>query len=82
MLTGTLFDPEVESMAHLTQPGMAHFAGGGPVGEKCQDCAHFDLPDNFGRRWKAHCRKYTEMMSRCGAMVPKSTPACKYFVAK
>ncbi len=82
MLTGTLFAPEVERMAHLTQPGMAYFADSGPAGETCQNCAHFDLHDETGRRRKAHCRKYAEMTHRCGPMVPKRTPACKYFVAK
>ena len=82
MLTGTLFDPEVERMAHLTQPGMAYFAESGPAGETCQNCSHLDLHDDTGRRWKAHCLKYTKMMSRCGPKVPKWTPACKYFMAK
>ncbi len=82
MLTQGLFEPEVELEWRATQPGMAFFAHTGPVGETCQNCAHFDLPDKPGRRWKAHCRKYTKMTSRCGAMVPKVTPACQYFARR
>ncbi len=82
MLTGTLFDPEVDRMARLTPPDMAYFADSGPVGAMCESCSHIDPRDETGRRWKGHCKKYTKMTGRCGPNFPRRTPACKYFIGR
>lgn len=62
-----------------THKGMAHFAGTGPAGKKCKDCAHF-MRSGAGNK-PAPCRKYKQLSEwdKVDRKVPMSTAACKYF---
>jgi hypothetical protein len=72
-------DPEFAQKLRRTVPGMAHFAGTGPVGEACGQCSYLAETTRRGKRF-ARCGKYTELMDgKPGDAVPKSTPACRYF---
>ena len=73
---------------NLTQPGgapptkshagMAHFAGTGPEGKVCGECAHYwHAPDGFEGR----CGMYRKLMGRkrLDVRFPKTVESCKYF---
>ena len=77
----SIFDPEVERGRRETPPGMAHWAGSGPVGAKCTDCRHLDLAKD-SKIEKARCLKYALLMRRLGKKFSKRTAACKYFDAR
>jgi hypothetical protein len=86
--------------AHLTQPdvilarairetpaGMAHWAGSGPDGRTCRECAAFDHQKSYyakkglggGLLKPAKCRKFATMTGQSGGRIPFETRACKYF---
>lgn len=72
-----------------THPGMAHFAGTGPSGLTCRQCAHWQphSPDWYGLNGKQKgqpkpnsCRAYTKFtMGQTGAKIPHDARACKHF---
>lgn len=65
-----------------TTPGMAHFAGGGPIGTTCGECRHLiEMIDSCsGKNKRSRCDKYREMMAgKVGERVETMTPSCKYF---
>lgn len=70
----------VDQLARRSFPGMAHFAGTGPDGLTCRQCANWDCksPDEP----KAACKKYKRMTNRPGNQVPREASACKYFVQR
>ncbi|RWP64141.1 hypothetical protein [Mesorhizobium sp.] len=59
-----------------TVPGMAHFAGTGPVGATCSEC---DFWRQFGNQKKPSCEKFRLITGHSGKPVPGFTPACRYF---
>lgn len=60
-----------------SMPGMAHFAGTGPVGTRCGYCVFWgDLHKGFGKR---DCRKYYELTAKHGPDIPAVLQSCKYF---
>jgi hypothetical protein len=72
-------DPEFAQKLRRTVPGMAHFAGTGPVGETCGTCGYLSEVTHRGRCIN-RCAKFTELMQgKVGDSVPKHTPACRYF---
>ena len=73
-------DPEFSQRLCQTVPGMAHFAGTGPVGETCGKCRY--LIESTRRKRSHRCAKYTELMRCIGDDVPKQTPACRYYSAR
>jgi len=89
----TVIDPVLESRRTRTVPGMAHFAGTGPVGKTCRECLHWTGRGNESGYYAAggkfggvlrnrSCEKYRSMMhDTVGPTVPYSAAACKYFEA-
>lgn len=72
-------DPAFAQKPRRTVPGMAFFAGTGPVGETCGTCSYLTESIRRGQRID-RCPKFTELMQgKAGDSVPKSTPACRYF---
>lgn len=78
-------------------PGMAFFAGAGPVGAVCGDCIHRGYKRESKRgTWNAHlgqmvyrlyrvtkCAMFRKMAGgQHGTDIKKDTPACKFFEAK
>jgi len=64
-----------------TRPGMAHFAGTGPKGKVCGNCASWvPPPHGSGER----CGRYAELMQGKWhrRVIPFHTPACKYWAKK
>lgn len=66
-----------------SRPGMAHFAGTGPRGKECWDCAFYGRPDGLMRSRGMRCRKYAELMGGWHVdPLPSGARACKYFEQK
>jgi len=61
-----------------TVPHMAHFAGTGPDGTRCNQCKYFkSIPGKFSRNY---CHKYFEMMGSKARNILEGNPrSCKYF---
>ena len=74
-----------------THTGMAHFAGTGPEGRSCRECAHwmfksdgyYSKSGKFANQIKPHrCAKFSQLSAgRAGDAVPANASACKYFEA-
>jgi hypothetical protein len=87
----TVLDSGFEQTRRSTYPGMAHFAGSGPVGKVCRECAlwtgcgaqsgYYAKSGKFGGMLKPRpCAKHKEMMAgEVGPGVPHDARACKYF---
>lgn len=63
---------------------MAHYAGTGPAGKTCGDCAHrgyyrTDCNDKTFR--SGGCRMFPRLSGRHGQPVKRDWLACKYFEA-
>ena len=66
-------------------PGMAHFAGTGPVGIRCRDCAFWKLPARPTSKSNEHrpCAKYTQLMNgKTGKNVPGGAFSCRHYEKK
>lgn len=75
-----------------TAPGMAFFAGMGPLGKTCGDCKfrgyHRERKPKFDAytgqdviqqyRYQG-CEKYRQMTGICGPVIDGDLRACKYF---
>ena len=79
--------PELSRQIAASYPGMAHFAGTGPTGKSCRECA-FYVTDGYYSKTGGHrgalkpgrCRKYREMMrGQWGEKFSYAAQACKYF---
>jgi hypothetical protein len=62
-----------------TEPGMAHFAGTGPVGATCGKCVFWGYKTASRVRYHNGCKKYSELMKKDGPAINPSLPACKYY---
>ncbi len=73
-------NPDLADMIRRTPSGMAHWAGTGPTGKTCGECA-FLVSISVGVGNSTRCEKYTMMMrgKQGSKKIPKTTPACKYF---
>lgn len=64
-------------------PGMAHFAGTGPKGRRCRDCAFWAGGENTKasrpRVKAAPCAKFRHLTRAAGKPVPARAWSCKYF---
>jgi hypothetical protein len=73
--------PELASLIQATPAGMAHWAGTGPAGKVCRDCAAWVLIEN-----KRLCEKYKRMMGKdewdMKKVIPGDTAACRHFEQK
>jgi|GEM_PF-4017910 len=69
---------------HVMIPGMAHFAGTGPAGQCCGDCAYGHYVESARRREKWWCGKVALLpggSKACNRIEPHYA-ACKYFQAR
>lgn len=58
------------------KPGMAHFAGTGPLGKTCRSCIFC-----IREQKKHYCHKYTHLMGmdKSGPAIEPEYEACRYF---
>jgi len=68
---------DVSGQQAITSPGMAHWAGTGPRGKTCGNCAY--LKTKTVAFVTGHCDKYRQMMRNEGPAIPARSLACKYF---
>jgi hypothetical protein len=74
-LTST--NPALEAAYRATPPGMAHWAGSGPVGRTCGQCLYL-----VGHKRKHHrCYKYFQLMGRWSGEIARVTASCRHFEA-
>jgi hypothetical protein len=79
----------------LVKPGMAHFAGTGPIGKTCGDCAFrgyyregkFKFDKTSGQlesdpKKFGGCREYLRLAGSHGSPIKIEYAACKYFSPK
>jgi len=82
-------DLKLAEQMRNTPHGMAHWAGTGPEGRTCRECAFFEHGKRYysatagfkgGELMPARCGKYRAMMNgRQGGAIPNITPACRHF---
>ena len=67
-----------------TAPGMAHFAGTGPNGKTCGQCEFWGYQVQQGKlvKFQFRCKKYKELTTKNGSIIPGLTLACRYFEEK
>jgi hypothetical protein len=79
--------PELAKQIQRTREGQAHFAGSGPLGATCGECAHLGYwrqrPNANGEIAKTKrvggCAQFHKLTGKHGAVVPPGTEACRYF---
>ena len=84
------YAPNLEAQMRATRPGQAHWAGSGPPGTTCGECAHLGYfrkhQNGSGDTVRTHrvggCAKFHELTQKHGPAVAKGAPACKYFQPK
>lgn len=79
---------------HSVVPGMAHFAGSGPLWKYCSDCAlwgYYRQRQRWSEKLKQDvtkatkhpgCAKYKELMGTDGPAILGGNRSCKYFEPK
>jgi hypothetical protein len=73
-------------------PGMAHFAGTGPPGKLCENCAFWRYYRKTAEKWNPQqeaftyrsrrhggCEKYWKLAGRHGPAISGKNRCCKYF---
>ena len=64
-------------------PGMAYYAGSGPAGERCSNCAFWGYyrPNKSGtKRYKTSaCLRFKELTGKHGPPIKGENSACKYW---
>jgi hypothetical protein len=69
-------------IGEATAPGMAHFAGSGPEGKTCGDCAHkgYIRERHNGKHYRhGGCAKFKVLTGSHGPAIEANLKACKYF---
>jgi len=67
------------------KPGMAYFAGTGPIGKRCGDCTHRGYYRRSGNGTDYHttsCAMFKTLAGVHGPKVDADWSACKYFEQK
>lgn len=76
-------NPDLAKKRKETHAGMAFWAGTGPDGKTCRECAHWNSGgylSSCGLLRDSPCEKYARMMNCvAGPLVPHYAKACKYF---
>jgi hypothetical protein len=80
-------DPALAAQIAKTRPGMAHWAGSGPLGRVCAECAHLGYEQQVlnaigvvaATERRYGCAKFLRLTGRHGPIVPKSAAACRHF---
>lgn len=83
----TVVDKTLNDLQVRTPSGMAYWAGTGPIGTTCRECAFYQFNGYKSKRGGISggvlklgvCNKYTLMMQSNGSKIPFETPSCKYF---
>src|SRR5262249_4404979 len=84
------FSDVLERQIRTTHAGQAHFAGSGPPGATCGDCAflgyHWQVRNEAGNTVKTvrygGCEKYHQLTGKDGPVVPRHAAACRHFERK
>lgn len=66
-------------LASGTVPGMAYFAGTGPLGTTCGGCRHCVLPE---KSRTPYCGAAAKMAGKQTVGIRRKTASCKYFEPK
>jgi hypothetical protein len=84
-----LTEDRIGCMSTRTYCGQAYFAGSGPAGKTCRECACWAPPAGLAKHAYAagtrqlkpcRCRKYTWLTGgRSGGDIPHGALACRYF---
>lgn len=77
----TTVDLEFDIRVAKTPAGMAFWAGTGPKGKTCRECAHYTF-QGYGSDSilkKGPCQKYVSYRGIDTHKIPFRTAACKYF---
>src|SRR5262249_8315878 len=81
-------EPELARQISRTVPGMAHWAGSGPFGATCRECAAYGYWPHIRNEAgaivttkfrKKSCRKLHELTGKHGPTIPERTEACRHF---
>jgi hypothetical protein len=64
---------QATNAGYFTHRGMAHFAGSGPAGKCCRDCAHFGV--NKANR----CQQFKTLTGKYGPPIPGDALSCRHF---
>jgi hypothetical protein len=83
-------DPAFDSQVARTRPGQAHFAGTGPFGATCGECAFLGYwrqvrsasGDLIRSERSAGCAKFHQLTGKHGPAVQPGTDACRHFARK
>jgi hypothetical protein len=79
-------EPELRGQINKTYPGMAHWAGSGPFGATCGECAHL----GYWRQYRnergeivrtahsAGCARFHQLTHGHGPAVPPQAEACRH----
>jgi hypothetical protein len=78
---------QLTQQIRTTRPGMAHFAGSGPLNATCGQCVflgYFEqVRDAAGNmviaKTRMGCKKYFQLTQQHGPPVPPNTAACRHF---
>jgi hypothetical protein len=81
------YPPALAAMMRATYAGQAHWAGSGPVGKTCGQCAflgyfkqHYSASgDLVGSERTRGCKRYHELTGIHGPAVPAVASACRHF---
>ena len=81
------YPPELAAMMRATKPGQAHWAGSGPAGKTCGDCAHLGYQrqrrnasgDLVKSERTGGCQQFFRLAGNHGPVVPATASACRYF---
>jgi hypothetical protein len=81
------YAPELAAQMRATRPGQAHWAGSGPNGKTCGDCAYLGYfkqhrnasGDTISSEHTGGCRRFFQLTGEHGAVVPRNAGACRHF---
>ena len=80
-------DPEFDRRVAATYPGQAHFAGTGPDGATCGQCAHLgywkkiytSAGEPAHAKKSSGCAEFYRLTGEHGPAVPGTALACRHF---
>jgi hypothetical protein len=84
------YTPEFVAMVRATRAGQAHWAGTGPAGKTCGDCAHLGYQrqrrnasgDLVKSEHTGGCARFFQLTGDHGPAVPATAGACRHFEPK
>jgi hypothetical protein len=77
-------NPALDEKIRATKPGMVHWAGTGPPGTTCCQCAAWMKPRGVELINASYpCAKWVAWQKRkTGSRIPAQTASCSYFAAR